>query len=66
LHVLLADPAADFAAGGLENLYLNRAHLHWGVWSIFVTMWVVFEILIVYHGIRSYAALRRLLGAADG
>ena len=40
---------------------LGRAHVHRAVWASFVTVWVLLETLIVYHGWRGYRRLRRLL-----
>ena len=42
----------------------QRELLHILLWASFVTGWVVFEALIVYHGVRGYQLLRQLLGGA--
>ncbi len=51
-----ADLGARVAA-----LYTFRAHVHMGVWAVFVTGWVLLEILIVFHGWRAYRRLRHVL-----
>lgn len=42
----------------------QRELLHIALWAAFVTGWVLYEILIVYHGVRGYQRLRQLLGGA--
>jgi len=48
---------ADAAAEVLSD----RMHAHMLVWASFVTVWVLLETLIVYHGWRGYCRLRDLL-----
>ncbi len=54
--VLSRSPMEEAA---LRTLVLRRAHEHLVIWAAFVTGWVVLEALIVYHGWRGYAQLRR-------
>ncbi len=42
--------------------YTSRAHNHLALWSVFVTLWVLLEAAIVYHGWRGCRHLRRVLG----
>lgn len=35
---------------------------HQGLWAVFVTIWVLLEMIIVYHGWRGYRLLRVRLG----
>lgn len=39
----------------------GRAHVHMAIWASFVTIWVLLETLIVYHGWQGYRRLRDLL-----
>jgi len=48
----------------LQGLWLRQAILHHLMWVTFCTGWVLLEAAIVYHGCRTYGALRRLLGSA--
>lgn len=53
-----ATPALSVADACQRELH------HILLWAAFVTGWVLYEILIVYHGVRGYQRLRRLLGGA--
>lgn len=59
VFVMLSRGPIDGAA--LRALVLRRSHEHLAIWVAFVTGWVVLEALIVYHGWRAYAQLRRLI-----
>lgn len=59
-YVLLANPA--IALEQFSAILLVRERTHLALWTGFVTLWVLLEILIVCYGIRSYRRLRELLG----
>ncbi|NIA12436.1 MAG: hypothetical protein GWP08_00040 [Nitrospiraceae bacterium] len=60
-----AETGGTVAADALTRQYTVRLHTHLAIWSGFVTLWVVFETLIVYHGWRGYRRLRVVLGAEE-
>jgi len=45
-----------------QDLYVSRFHIHQILWAGFVTVWVLLEAIIVYHGWRAYCRLREILG----
>jgi hypothetical protein len=45
-----------------QDLYVSRFHIHQIFWAGFVTLWVLLEAIIVYHGWRAYRRLREVLG----
>ncbi len=58
-HVSLAERSLPDAE--LLRIFVRRGHEHLAVWSFFIAGWVALETLIVYHGWRSFTALRRRL-----
>lgn len=60
-YFLAREVEAETAAAVLSS----RVHIHIAVWASFVTVWVVLETVIVYHGWRGYRRLCRMLGGTD-
>ncbi|MFP4502988.1 MAG: hypothetical protein ACLFTT_18495 [Candidatus Hydrogenedentota bacterium] len=60
-HHLIAQGASP-APEALAACYEARHREHLVVWAGFVTLWVLLEAVIVYHGWRAYRVLRRVLG----
>lgn len=48
----------------VAKVLVGRGRVHLAVWSVFITAWVVLEVAIVYHGLRGYLALKRLVRPA--
>ncbi len=63
-HAMLETASLQESTSSLDllpGMFVRRAHTHQAIWSLFVTGWVVFEVLIVWHGWMGYRRLRALL-----
>lgn len=63
VHVLIVQGATSSEA--LYSTFIQRSHEHLAVWALFITLWVLLEALIVYHGWRGYGRLRELVKARE-
>jgi hypothetical protein len=54
-----AEPSLDL----VKLLYVRDAHAHLATWAVFVTLWVLLEAAIVYHGWRGFCRLKMMLNA---
>lgn len=54
--------APEAAIESVQAAFTDACRRHLMVWAAFVTIWVMLEILIVYHGWRGYRSLRMRLG----
>jgi len=58
VHRLLESAETGVTLASVSSAYGERVHEHLAIWAAFITLWVVLEILIVYHGWRAFCLLR--------
>lgn len=60
-HILETALRNQASPNDIALLYARWAYTHSLIWCAFITIWVVLEIAIVYHGRRVYIGLRKAL-----
>lgn len=50
----------------VSSIYTRALLTHLAIWSFFITLWIVLEILIVYKGFRVFQHIRVLRRAGNG
>lgn len=61
LSQVLEESGPHAVLSTVKAAYIRRVYEHLAVWSVFITLWVAFEMLIVYHGWRAFRLLRSRL-----
>ena len=62
IHILVDGfDATSTVSADLISQYASRVYTHMSIWAVFVTGWVMLEILIVYFGYKAFLELKKHL-----